>query len=305
MSAVLKSVSDALVEAVAALDGSVVRVEARQRLPGTGVVWSADGMVVTASHVVERDHDIHIGLADSRSVAARLVGRDPGTDLALLKAEATGLQPPIWAGAEALEVGRLVLALGRTGAKALATLGIIGAVDEGWHTPAGGYVDYYVQSDTVMYPGFSGGPLVEAGERQVLGVNSSALASGLSVTVPAATVRRTVESLLQHRRVRRGYLGVTAQAVPLPDALRERLGQESGLLLTRVEPNSPADRSRLVQGDTLVTLASQPLRSLNDLMQLLDHGLAGDQAEPRVPVRVIRAGQVLTSDVQLAERASR
>jgi S1-C subfamily serine protease len=93
--------------------------------------------------------------------------------------------------------------------------------------------------------------------------------------------------------------------VPLPEALRERLGQETGLLLTRVEPNSPADNSLLVQGDTLVTLAGQPLRSLNDLMQLLDHGLSGDQPEPRLPARVIHAGQVLTRDVQLAERASR
>jgi S1-C subfamily serine protease len=188
----------------------VVRVEARQRLPGTGVVWSADGVIVTASHIVERDHNLQLGLADGRSVAAKLLGRDPGTDLAVLKADATGLPQPVWAEPAALEVGRLVLALGRTGGKVLATLGIIGAVDQGWHTPAGGFVDYYVQSDTVMYPGFSGGPLVEAGERQVLGVNSSALVSGLSVTVPAPTVRRTVEALLEHKRVRRGYLGVTA-----------------------------------------------------------------------------------------------
>ena len=299
MSAILKAVSQALVETVAAVEGGVVRVEARQRLPGSGVVWSADGLIVTSAHVIERDRDIRVGLADGRVLTARLLGRDPGTDLALLKAEGQGLPAPAWAETEALQVGSLVLALGRPGGKVLATFGIVSAVDAGWNTPAGGFVDHYVQTDTVMYPGFSGGALVDADQR-VLGVNTSALVSGLSVTVPTATVRRVVDALRHNRRARRGYLGVQAQAVPLPEALRERLQQESGLLLIHVEPNSPAAQGRLVQGDTLVKLNGQPLRSLHDLALVLN----GDQGEGPAVAQVVRGGQVREVPVTIGERTA-
>jgi S1-C subfamily serine protease len=299
MSEILKAVSQALVETVAAVEASVVRVEARQRLPSSGVVWSADGLVVTSAHVVERDHDLRVGLADGRVSPARLLGRDPGTDLALLRAEANDLPAPVWAEADALQVGSLVLALGRTAGKVLATFGILSAIDSGWNTPAGGFVDHYVQSDTVMYPGFSGGALVDASQR-VLGVNTSALVSGLSVTLPTATVRRVVEALAHNRRVRRGYLGVQAQAVALPEALREHLRQESGLLLIHVEPNSPAAASRLVQGDTLVTLNGQPLRSLNDLALVLN----GDRGDSPAVAQVVRAGQVREVPLAIGERTA-
>ncbi len=298
MSEILKAVSQALVDTVAAVEGSVVRVEARQRLPASGVVWSADGLVVTSAHAVERDRDIRVGLADGRVLPARLLGRDPGTDLAVLQAEAKDLPAPAWAEADTLQAGSLVLALGRPGGKVLATFGIISAVDQGWNTPAGGFVDHYVQSDTVMYPGFSGGPLVDASQR-VLGINTSALVSGLSVTLPTPTVRRVVEALKNNKRVRRGYLGVQAQAVPLPDALRERLRQESGLLLIHVEPNSPAAQSRLVQGDTLVTLNGQPLRSLSDLALVLN----GDSGEEQVLAQLVRGGQVRELPIALGERS--
>ena len=201
MSEILKAVSQALVETVAAVEGSVVRVEARQRLPGSGVVWSADGLIVTSAHVIERDHDLRVGLADGRVLPTRLLGRDPGTDLAVLQAEASDLPAPAWAAADALQVGSLVLALGRPGSKVLATFGIISAVDPAWNTPAGGFVDHYVQTDTVMYPGFSGGALVSADQR-ILGVNTSALVSGLSLTLPTSTVRRVVEALRHNKRVR-------------------------------------------------------------------------------------------------------
>lgn len=299
MAEILSALSQALVETVAAVEGGVVRVEARQRLPGSGVIWPEDGLIVTSAHVVERDRDIRVGLADGRVLPARLLGRDPGTDLALLKTDEMNWPAPAWADAEALQVGSLVLALGRPGGKVLATFGILSAVDTGWNTPAGGFVDHYVQSDTVMYPGFSGGALVDASQR-VLGVNTSALVSGLSVTIPTATVRRVVDALRHNRRVRRGYLGVQAQAVPLPEALRERLRQESGLLLIHVEPGSPAAQGRLVQGDTLVTLNGQALRSLHDLALVLN----GDRGETSAVAQVVRAGQVRELRVAIGERAA-
>jgi S1-C subfamily serine protease len=148
-----------------------------------------------------------------------------------------------------------------------------------------------------MYPGFSGGPLIDA-EQRVVGLSSSALVAGLGLALPVPTVRRAVEALLSGHPVRRGYLGVTAQPVPLPDAIRQRVGQETGLLLTHVEPKSPASQSRLIQGDTLVTLNGRPVRSLTDLQAVL----SGEQVGERVPARVVRAGAVRELSVTIGER---
>jgi S1-C subfamily serine protease len=295
---VLKQLSQALVETVAAAEPWVVRVEARRRLGASGIVWSADGILVTASHVVERERDITIGLAGERTATATLLGRDTSIDLAVLRTEARGLSAPAWSEPEALAAGGLVLALGRPADKLLATLGIVSALDEAWTTPGGGQIDHYLQTDAVMYPGFSGGPLIDA-EQRVAGLNSSSLVNGLSLALPAPTVRRSVEAVLSGRPVRRGYLGIVAQPVPLPEAVRQRLNQETGLLLTHVEPKSPAEQSRLIQGDTLVTLNGQPVRSLADLQAVLK----GDQASAPVPAKVVRAGTVRELDVTIGERA--
>jgi S1-C subfamily serine protease len=297
MEQVLANLSDALAATVEASGPSVVKVDARDRLAASGIVWSADGVVVTAHHVVERDDDIGVGLPDGRTVAAALVGRDPSTDLAVLRAEATGLTPPAWSDASGARVGHLVLAVGRPGHKAMATLGIISALGESWRTPAGGQVDRYVQTDVVMYPGFSGGPLVDA-KGQALGLNTSALLRGVSMAMPAATLRRVVETLLVHGRVRRGYLGVGAQPVRLPAALAQQLGQETGLLLVSVEPGGPAEQGGLLLGDTIVALAGQPVAAMDDLLD----GLSGERVGVAVPVRVVRGGQVQELTVVIGER---
>jgi S1-C subfamily serine protease len=294
---VLKALSEALVETAAAAEAGVVRVDARRRLGASGIVWSEDGVIVTANHVVERARDIQVGLAGGQSVAATLLGRDAGADLAVLRAEARGLKAPAWSEPDSLAVGGLVLALGRPGDKLLATLGIISALDDGWTTPGGGQIDHYLQTDAAMYPGFSGGPIIDAYQR-VAGLNSSSLVAGLSLAVPAPTVRRTVEAVLSGRPVRRGYLGITAQPIPLPDVVRERLGQETGLLLTHVEPKSPAEKSRLIQGDTLVTLNGRPVRSLSDLQAVLN----GDPVGGQVPAKVVRAGALRDLDVTIGDR---
>jgi S1-C subfamily serine protease len=297
MADVLKALSAALVETVAAAEAGVVRVDARRRLGASGIVWSEDGVIVTASHVVERDHDIQIGLAGGQTASAVLLGRDNALDLAVLRASARGLKAIRWTAPEALAVGGLVLALGRPADKLLATLGIISALDEPWTTPSGGQIDHYLQTDAVMYPGFSGGPLIDA-EQHVAGLNSSSLVAGLNLAIPAPTVRRTVEAVLSGRPVRRGYLGITAQPVPLPEAMRQGLGQETGLLLTHVEPKSPAEQSRLIQGDTLVTLNGRPVRSLAELQAVL----SGDPAGQPVPAKVVRAGAVRELSVTIGER---
>ncbi len=296
MTELLSELSQALVKTVEAVGAGVVRVEARRRLPASGIVWSPDGVVVTANHVVERD-DIRIGLPDGRTVPARLAGRDPGTDLAVLRAEAKDLTPPAWAAPDTLQVGTLTLALGRPGQKALATLGILSALDEAWRTPAGGQVDRYLQTDAVMYPGFSGGPLVDT-EQRILGLNTSALVQGFSLSIPATTVRLTVETLLAHGRVRRGYLGIGAQPVRLSEAVSRQVGQEAGLLLMMVEPRGPAERGGLFLGDILVALDGQPLHDMDDLLALLGNGRVG----ATVPARVVRGGELREMRVTIGER---
>jgi S1-C subfamily serine protease len=297
MAKVLQDFSNALADIVADAGKGTVRVEARRRLPATGIIWSADGVIVTSNHVVERDENISVGLADGKTVPATLVGRDPSTDLAVLRVQATGLQASAQADVDSLRVGHLVLALGRPGESVLSTLGVISAVGGNWHTPAGGPVDHYVQTDVVMYPGFSGGPLVDMAG-QVIGLNTSGVLHGVSLAVPAPTLRRVVEALLTRGRIARGYLGVGAQPVRLPAALSEQLNQETGLLLVSVEPGSPADQGGLLLGDTLVGLDGQPLRQMDDLVTLL----SGDRVGKSVSLRIVRGGKVQEVSVTIGER---
>jgi S1-C subfamily serine protease len=294
---VLIDLSNDLAGVVGTTGLAVVRVEARRRMPASGVLWSSDGLIVTAHHVVERDENITVGLPDGKTAAATLVGRDPTTDLALLRATANDVTPPTWSAPEALKVGHLVLALGRPGKTVQATLGIISALGSSWRTRGGGQIDHYLQTDVVMYPGFSGGPLVNA-SGHVVGINTSALIRGTSLALPTTTVRRVIEDLMAHGRVRRGYLGVGIQPARLPAALAEQLGQKTGLMLVSVESGSPAERAGLFMGDTIVALDGQPVRHHDDLMALL----SGDRVQASLPIRIVRSGQVQDLQVVVGER---
>lgn len=301
MSNVLQNLSSDLAGVVKAVEPSLVRVEARRRLPATGLVWSADGVIVTSHHVVERETNISVGLPDGSTVAANLVGRDPTTDLAVLRAEANQLTPASWAGLEAgqLQVGHLVLALGRPDHNVQATLGIVSALSQNWRTPGGSQVDYYLQTDVVMYPGFSGGPLVSAAG-QVIGLNTSALVRGVSLAIPNTTLSKVVEMLLTHGQIKRGYLGVSTQLVRLPATLSEQLGQETGLLVAGVEPDSPADKGGLLLGDTIVAVAESAVRQYDDLLA----ALSGDRVGQAVAIKIVRGGQVQNVAVIVGERSS-
>lgn len=300
MSNVLQNLSSDLAGTVKAVEASTVRVEARRRLPATGVVWSADGVIVTSHHVVERENDIGVGLPDGSTVTASLVGRDPTTDLAVLRAEASGLTPASWAALDAgqLQVGHLVLALGRPGQSVQATLGIVSALSQNWRSPGGSQVDYYLQTDVVMYPGFSGGPLASAAG-QVIGINTSALVRGVSLTLPNTTLAKVVEMLLAHGQIKRGYLGVSTQLVRLPATLAEQLGQETGLLVASVEPDSPADKGGLLLGDTIVAVAEAAVRQYDDLLA----ALSGERVGQAVAIKIIRSGQVQDIAVIVGERS--
>jgi len=162
MPQVLSDLSDALAGSVDAASPSVVRIEGRERLPGTGIVWDSSGTIVTSHHILERDDNIKIGIQDGETVEAELIGRDPTIDVAVLRVPANSLAAPQWTEPDTLKVGHLALSLDRPGHNVRATLGIISAMGQTWRIPSGGSIDRYLQTDTVMYPGFSGGPLVDA-----------------------------------------------------------------------------------------------------------------------------------------------
>ncbi len=295
MAEVLQSLSNALADAVQAAGAGVVRVEARRRLPATGIVWSADGVIVTAHHVVERDDNITVGLPNGQSVSATLVGRDPSTDVAVLRVQGSSLTALDKASGD-YRVGHLVLAIRRPGESVLSTLGIISALGESFRTGAG-KVDRYLQADVSMYPGFSGGPLIGV-DGKVIGMNTSGF-RGANITIPVSTLRRVVDAVLTHGHVKQGYLGIGAQPVRLPSALSQQLNQETALLIASVEPDSPADKGGLLLGDTLVALDGEPLRHIDDLMGLL----TSDRVGSTVTVRLVRGGEIKEVKVTIGERA--
>ena len=170
----------------------------------------------------------------------------------------------------------------------------------GWRTPAGGAVDRYLQADLVMPPGFSGGPLVDAGGK-VLGLTTSALHRGVALALPFPTVDRVVGALLAHGSIRRAYIGVGSQPARLPENLADQLGQPTGLLVVSVEPDGPAAKGGLFLGDTLVALDGKPLKQLDDLLASLD----GDKIDQPTSVRLVRGGQLHDVTVTPASRPTR
>ncbi len=280
---------------------SVVAVHARRRIPSSGVVWRP-GVVVAASHTVTRDEDINVTLASGRTAAATLAGRDPATDVAVLRLEDAAVPAVEKGHDDDLQVGRLVLALGRPGPQLTASLGIVSAVGGEWRTWQGGRIDRFVRLDLSIYDGFSGGPLVEVGGR-VLGLNTSGLARAMALALPAGTVDRVADQLLATGRVARGYLGLAAQPVQLPEGLRRRLELPGrlGLVIVNLETDGPAEKAGLLPGDILVALEDQELGDPSDLIASLGPDRIGRPAT----LRVIRGGELQTVAVTVGERPHR
>ena len=296
----LVQLSDDLANAVERAAAATVTVHGRRRMPATGIVWGTDGTVVTASHVVERDEEITVGLPDGRTVPARLLGRDNGTDLAVLKIEADDLTAAPRAVA-APKVGHLVLAVGRPGPSGpMASFGALRVVGGAGRAHHGGNVEGYLRADVAMLPGFSGGPLVDA-SGAILGLNSSTLGRGGGLTIPAATIDRIVGSIQSHGKVRRGFLGVGAQAVRVPQAMAESLGlpREQGLLVVSLEPDGPAEKGGLLIGDIIVALDGAPVAEVEELQDRL----TSDRVGTALAIRLIRGGQPAAAEVTVGERA--
>lgn len=295
---VLAALSDDLAGAVERAGRSVVAIHARRRIPSSGIVWRP-GVVVTASHTISREEDITLTLPDSSTAPAALAGRDDATDLAVLRTEAAGLVPAERARPGALRAGNLVLAVGRPGAAVTASLGLVSAVGGEWRTWQGGRIDRFVRLDLAIYDGFSGGALVEAGGR-VLGLNTSGLARGMPLTIPAATVDRVAEQILAGGPLVRGYLGLASQPVRLPEGLRRALTLpgDFGLVVVNVEPDGPADRAGVLLGDILVALDAAPVTDPRDVLAALTPERVGQA----IRARVLRGGEPTEISITVGQR---
>jgi S1-C subfamily serine protease len=296
----LAGLSNDLADAVARAARSVVAIHARRRIPSSGVVWQP-GIVATANHTLARDEDISITLPDGGTAAATLVGRDSSTDLAVLRIESAA--PPLErSDPDHLQVGRLVLAVGRPGTQVTASLGIVSATGGEWRTWYGGRIDRFVRLDLSVYDGFSGGPLVESDGR-VLGINTSGLSRALALTIPAVTVDRVVSQLVQRGYIGRGYLGLAVQPVRLPDSMRQALGNEGtvGLVVINLESGGPADRAGLLLGDLIVAVNGRQVSDPADILEFLGPESVGTS----VSLRIVRAGAAQTLAVKVDDRPRR
>jgi S1-C subfamily serine protease len=299
MSDIASDLSGRLAAVVEKTAPSVVRVEGRRRAPSSGVVFGAD-TVVTAHHCLDWDEGIRVGLADGSSVSAALVGRDPTTDLALLRLPASGLAAPAWAGADDIKVGQLVLGLSRPDRGVRAGLGVVSATGDAWRTPAGGRIDRYIEADLALHVGFSGGLVVDASGK-ALGLETAGLLRGAAVVVPAPTLRRVAEALAAHGHVRRGFLGVGTMPVRLGADQERALGQPAALLVTSVQAGTAAAQAGVMLGDALLAFDGHVLNRPGDLFARLDEDAIGRS----VTLRLLRAGQVKDVVAQVGTRDAR
>ncbi|GJG85699.1 serine protease [Gemmatimonadetes bacterium T265] len=299
MATILETLSTDLAAAADAAGRATVAVHARRRIPASGVLWRP-GLVVATHHTVHKDDDVRITLEGGRTARGSVTGRDPGTDLVVLRLDGDA-GTPATVHRDPLRVGQLALAVGRPGDAITAALGVVSAVGPAWRTWHGGEIDQFVRLDVSVYDGFSGGPLVDAAGR-VLGINTSALARAAAVTIPAATVDRVVDQLLAGGRVRRGYLGIGTQQVRLPDAVRTQLGeQQMALMLVAIEPGAPAEQGGLLLGDVLVALGDRATEDVDDVLA----ALGGDTVGQQLDARVLRAGELRTVPVTIGDAPAR
>lgn len=306
MTNAFQQLSESMADAVQTLTSSLVRVDARRRMPATGIVYAPD-VIVTASHVVEFEDNITIVTADGNSHTAQLVGRDPQNDLAVLRVAGASLSPAKLS--EGVRVGQLMLAVGKPHHNAQVALGAVSSIvpplrergegkrkrgRRGWGQAL---VDGFVRVDVVMYPGFSGGALL-GGDGAVYGLMTSGFGGDSAIAVPVTTIKNTVETLLKHGKMKQGYLGVGVQAVRLPAAVAEKHEQETGLLVISVEAKSPAEESGFMIGDILLSIDDDAVSTVDELLM----SLHGERIGKSVPIAIVRGGLEQSIAVTIGER---
>jgi len=270
---------------------------------GSGTILSPDGIVLTNNHVVEGASAIELALNDARHVSARVLGRDPDTDIAVLRAETSDRLPAARLGnSKKLKPGQIAIAIGNPlGFESTVTAGIVSAVGRSLRAQNGRLIGDVIQTDAALNPGNSGGPLVNS-RAEVIGVNTAVImgAQGICFSVASNTAQHVLTQVLQHGRVRRARLGLAGDQVSLPQRLKIRTGltQDAGVRVVEVQPGSPAHSGGLEPGDVIVGLDRDTVTGIDDIARLLD----GTRIDKSVAVRVLRDGALITLNIVPTER---
>jgi len=280
-------------------DRFVVVVHGGSRISASGILWRS-GIVVTANHMLRRTGEYEVRVWDKSSRKAALIGRDPGTDLAILQMEGLTSDIVQLGNAGELRVGQVVMAIGRSTLGDLsASTGIIARLGDSWQTWRGGRIDSLLRPDVTLYRGQSGSALVDSGAR-VLGMNTSALARSAVITVPNTTVDRVVDEILQHGGVFRPYLGLAMQPIAIPPELKAKLKLqfETALMVMQVEASSPSAEVGIMLGDVIVGIAGEPIEGIEQIQRALSSSRRGDS----IDIAYVRGGQLASAKVKLADR---
>ncbi len=297
---ILDAYSQAVVRAVELVGPSVVTVEighgvSRRGLggQGSGFVVAPDGLILTNSHVVHKARSIHVLLRDGRRLPAEMIGEDPDTDLAVIRATESGLASLTLGDSQAIKVGQLVIAIGNPlGFSATVTAGVVSALGRSLRSRSGRLMDDIIQTDAALNPGNSGGPLVNS-RGDVIGVNTAVIsgAQGLCFAIAANTAQFVAGRLIRDGRIRRSYVGVAGQNTPIARQIVRfyNLGVSSGILVASIEPDSPAARSLLREGDIVVALDGAGVGSIDQLHRLLSEERIGKE----IALTVIRRTEKL------------
>ena len=279
--------SDHAARLVATVAGATVSVQAGRRVRSSGIHWRS-GVIVTAEEVLEADDDIKVTLPDGRQVPASLAGRDPTTDVAVLRFQPDGLPVAPTADSASLRAGHVVMAVGSHAAAPVANLGIVSHVGGAWQSMRGGTIDALLRLDLRLSPAAEGGALVDT-QGRVLGMVVSG-PRGRVLAIPTATIDRAVDLLLAKGYVGRGYLGAGLQ--PL------RKGQGGGILVVSVDPEGPAARAGLLVGDIVTAWNAGPITRVREVIHRLGHDSAGSS----VDLALSRGGAPAALKVMIGER---
>jgi S1-C subfamily serine protease len=295
-SSLLRALSNQMADAVERIKPALVLVNGRQRQPASGLVYGPD-LILTADHILEREEDITIQTYDKRTLPAQFVGRDLGTDLALLRVANLGLVSAE-AVTETVRVGQLILAVGRTPEDGpMASSGVVSTVGGPLRTGRGAILERYIRTDATPYPGFSGGPLVDT-QGKVAGILTTGLVNGVALAIPMDIATSIADTLAKQGYIKRGYLGISSQFVELPTSQRAGRDQEHGLLIVKVDDTSPAQQGGILVGDILVALDGHQINDAEELQLLL----VGDRVGKEIPVEVIRGNALQTLQVTIGQR---
>ena len=268
----LDAYSSAVIAAVESVGPAVVKIEAAQG-GGSGVLFTPDGLILTNSHVVEKSARVTVVMTDGRSMQADLIGQDADTDLAVIRVDGSALPFATLGDSRAVRVGQIAIAIGNPyGFHHSVTAGVVSALGRSLRSRSGRLMDDIIQTDAALNPGNSGGPLVTT-RGQVIGVNTATIlpAQGLCFAIASNTARFVAARLIRDGRIRRSYIGLAGQTVPIPRAVarENQLAVTSGVFIASIEPGSPAAVAGLKDGDVVIAFAGVPVTGIDDLHRLL------------------------------------